>query len=172
MHAEKLFLAGVAERWQHVEVVGVGREDYCNDPAGGDPAGYVGGGVPIAIMVMEEYMQVRKIRRRGRLLCWLRRILYNLMGEEAAIRGEAALWMPVVVCWCCQSSIMSNSRFCSVCGILQVGGKQTGPITPVPPEPPDVDVTDRLKAQKRPDERIVQAYNRLYGGTIPERKEK
>lgn len=115
-------------------------------------------------------MSKKKTRRRGRFLLWFRRVLYLLVCEEAAAKGEAALWMPVKMCWCCQSFIASNSRYCSVCGILQSGGKQTGPITPV--TPPAIDVTDRIKAQRKPNEKIVQAYNRLYGGTVPERKEK
>lgn len=113
-------------------------------------------------------MKARMTRRRGRFLRWLRSVLYDLNSEEAAIRGEAALWMPTVACWCCHRSIMSNSRFCSHCGVSQ-SAKQTGPITPVPPE---LSVTDRVQVARNLGERPVKAYNRLYGGSVIERKEK
>jgi len=113
-------------------------------------------------------MQLKKTRRRWKWLLWLRRLLYILVCEEAAAKGEAALWSPFKPCWCCSSAIMANSRYCSSCGVSQ-SGKSTGPITPVPPE---LSVTDRVQVARRFGERPVKAYNRLYGGSVIERKEK
>lgn len=45
MHAEKLFLAGVAERRDHEEAVGDGREDYCNSDPYSNPGRDGGCGV-------------------------------------------------------------------------------------------------------------------------------
>lgn len=112
--------------------------------------------------------KVKKTRRRGRFLRWLRRVLYLLICEEAGAKGEAALWSPFRACWCCNSAIISNSRFCSSCGISQTS-KQTGPITPTPPE---LSVTDRVETMKKLGVRPIKAYNRFYGGSIVERKEK
>jgi hypothetical protein len=112
--------------------------------------------------------KVKKTRRRGRLLLWFRRWLYHLICEEAEAKVEATLWSPFRSCWSCNSAIMSNSRFCSSCGISQ-SAKQTGPITPVPSE---LSVTDRMQTYKLAGERPVQVYHRLYGGSVKQEERK
>lgn len=152
-----------------MEVVGDGGENCGNDPHSSDPVRYVDPGISVAVVVREEVcMSARMTRRRGRFLRWFRRLLYLLVCEEAAAKGEAALWSPFKLCWCCNSAIMANSRYCSSCGVSQ-SGKSTGPITPVPPE---LSVTDRVQVARNLGERPVKAYNRLYGGGLVERKEK
>ena len=153
-----------------MEVVEVDREDYCNDPDCGDPGWDGMVCVPITIVVRrgEGSMKAKRTRRRGRFVRWLRRILYMFICEEAASYGEAALWMPAAICWCCRRSIMSNSRFCAHCGVSQ-SAKQTGPITPVPPE---LSVTDRIATMQKIGVRPIKAYNKFYGGGgMQEKKE-
>jgi hypothetical protein len=160
------------ERRDHAKAVGAGRGDPGNSDPHCDPAGYVGASIPVAIVVSEgEESMNKKTRRRGRFLLWLRRVLYILVCEEASAKGEAALWSPFKTCWCCSSAIMANSRYCSSCGVSQ-SGKNTGPIKPVTPIPPELSVTDRMETMKKLGERPVKAYNRLYGGSVIERKEK
>jgi hypothetical protein len=51
IHAEKLFMARLAERQDHEEAVGVGWEDLGNSDHRCDPAGHAGIGVQSSVVV-------------------------------------------------------------------------------------------------------------------------
>jgi hypothetical protein len=59
------------------------------------------------------------LKKRMILIQWFRKWIYKLVSEQAAIEGQAALWVPVVSCSLCRWAIMSGSRFCPYCGALQ-----------------------------------------------------
>ena len=60
-----------------------------------------------------------QIKRRGILTRWFRRWIYQLVCEQAAIRGQAALWMPTQPCIICEAHMVQGCRFCPYCGALQ-----------------------------------------------------
>jgi hypothetical protein len=71
-----------------------------------------------------------QIKRRGMLQRWFQRWIYTLVCEQAAIQGQAALWMPTQPCIICEAHMVQGCRFCPYCGALQVvepDGPETEP---------------------------------------------
>src|SRR5947209_5998150 len=100
---------------------------------------------------------MRNRHARWRPIRWLRRWIYKLVCEEAMICGQAALWMPSQMCWCCRASIQSDSRYCSRCGVAQAG-YHAEQMTPIPIEEEQEEetpesITDRMQALRKPGER-------------------
>lgn len=72
-----------------------------------------------------------QIKSRGIFGSWLRRWIYTLNCEQAAIEGQAAFWVPTPAhCIICKAAFVPGYEFCPWCGVYQriePDGPQTEP---------------------------------------------